>query len=78
MSKNTVMWIAILGGAYYFLSTRAPIFAQQADGTFIPASLIDRLTVTITGAQPPPPVNSTANVLVNAATTLIKQIGATT
>jgi hypothetical protein len=56
VQKNTVMWLAGGAAAYYFLSTRTPVYAQQLDGSYLPATFIDRLTVAITGVAPPPPV----------------------
>jgi hypothetical protein len=83
MNKDTIIWIAILGGAYVFLSTRVPIWAQQINGGWQPATVLDSLTVALTGAQPPPPVMSTAQTLVSAAGQLLTTLnnnspGATT
>jgi hypothetical protein len=55
MEKNTVMWIVGGGLTYYFLSTRIPQYQLQIDGTYLPATFVDRLTVAITGVAPPPP-----------------------
>jgi hypothetical protein len=55
MEKNTMMWIVGAGLSYYFLSTRIPQYTLQIDGTYLPATFIDRLTVAITGVAPPPP-----------------------
>lgn len=54
MRNNTMMWIVGLAGAYFFLTTRQPVYAQQADGTYQPSGLLDRLTVALTGNTTPP------------------------
>ena len=56
MEKNTLAWMIGLGAAYYFLSTRTPQFTLQLNGTYLPSTFIDQLTVMLTGAVPPPPV----------------------
>lgn len=62
MNRNTLFLILGLGGAYFFLSSRQPVFQQMADGSYQPAGLLDRLTVALTGAQPPTPKSLTVNV----------------
>lgn len=62
MNRNTLYLLAGLGAAYFFLSSRKPVFAQNADGTYQPAGLLDRLTVALTGTQPPIPQNVSVNV----------------
>lgn len=77
MQKNTAMWLVGGVGAYYFLSTRQPMYTQQIDGSWLPATFIDRLTVAITGVAPPPPApptnQQTIASVVNALTPLISQ-----
>lgn len=53
MNKNTLFVLLGLGVGYYFLTTRQPVFQQMADGTYQPATPIDRLTMMFTGIQPP-------------------------
>jgi hypothetical protein len=53
MNRKMLLTVLGLGGAYFFLSTRAPVWAIQADGTYKPAGMLDQLTVMLTGAQPP-------------------------
>jgi hypothetical protein len=52
--SNTTKWILGLGAAYLFLSTRTPVYTQQADGSYLPSTFVDQLTVMLTGAVPPP------------------------
>jgi hypothetical protein len=79
MSDNTIKWVIGLGIAYYFLTTRTPMYTQQANGSFAPSTFIDALTASLTGAMPPPPVQpSTAQTLVNLVNQLIPATGATT
>jgi hypothetical protein len=78
MEKNTVMWIVGLGAAYYFLSTRVPQYTLQLNGTYLPSTFIDQLTVMLTGAVPPAPVpQGTAATIastINQITPAIQQI----
>jgi hypothetical protein len=61
--SNTVKWMLGLGAAYVFLSTRTPVYTQQANGSFLPATLVDQLTVMLTGAAPPAtPPTATVNI----------------
>ena len=71
MDRNTLMILIGLGAGYFFLSTRTPVFQQNADGTYSPAGLLDRMTVALTGAQPPNPKQVSVNVpgLINVAYT---------
>lgn len=58
-----ILLVAGLGIAgYFYLSTRQPVFQHNADGTYSPAGFLDRLTVALTGAQPPQPQQVTVNV----------------
>jgi hypothetical protein len=57
MNRNTLYVVVGLGAAYFFLTSRQPVFMKTADGTYQPAGLLDRLTVALTGAQPPQPQN---------------------
>ena len=71
MNRNMLMTLIGLGAAYFFLTSRTPVFLQNPDGTYTPAGLLDRLTVTLTGAQPPAPKQVSVNVpgLINVAYT---------
>lgn len=65
MSKSTIITIVGLGAAYFFLTSRQPVFAKQADGSYLPAGLLDKLTVALTGAHPPaavPPASYALNI----------------
>lgn len=62
MNRNTLLMIAGLGAAYFFLVNRTPVFVKQTDGTYSPVGMLDRLTVALTGAQPPNPQNVSLNV----------------
>jgi hypothetical protein len=62
MNKNTVLLLAGLGGAYFYLSRRQPVFMQQADGSYLPAGVLDRLTMLVTGVQAPPAANKSVSV----------------
>lgn len=65
MSKSTMITLIGLGAAYFFLTSRQPVFAKQADGTYVPAGFLDKLTVALTGAQPPatvPPASYALNI----------------
>jgi hypothetical protein len=53
MNRKMLLTVLGLGSAYFFLSSRAPVWAIQADGTYKPAGMLDQLTVMLTGAQPP-------------------------
>ena len=55
MKRQTWLLLGLGAAVYFFLSKRQPVYAQLADGTFAPASILDRLTVAITGAIPPTP-----------------------
>lgn len=55
MKSDTVKWLIGAGITYYFLSTRIPQYTLQLDGTYLPATFVDRLTVAITGVAPPAP-----------------------
>jgi hypothetical protein len=55
MKRQTILLLIGAGAAYFFLTTRTPVFIKLADGTFQPAGLLDQLTVALTGAIPPPP-----------------------
>jgi hypothetical protein len=74
VKRNTLYWIVGIGAAYYFLSTRTPLWTKQIAGNYLPASFIDQLTVMVTGAQPPPPDPSTAQTLVSAASQLLTAV----
>jgi hypothetical protein len=78
MNRNTLLWLAALGAGYYFLTTRTPVYLRQTDGSFIPASMIDRLSVALTGAIPPAPQPSNAQVIIGAINQAIQPGGATT
>ena len=58
MNRQTILILVGVGAAYFFLTSRTPVFAKQSDGTYKPAGLLDQLTVALTGAIPPavPPV----------------------
>lgn len=62
MNRNTLLYLGLGIGAYYFLSTRQPVFAIQADGSYLPATFLDRLTVALTGVQPPPSQGKSVSV----------------
>lgn len=62
MKRNTLFILVGLGATYFYLTSRIPIFAKALDGTYQPAGLLDRLTVALTGAQPPSPQQITVNV----------------
>ena len=62
MSKNTLILVLGLGAGYFFLTSRQPVFTKLPDGTYQPAGLIDRLTVALTGAQPPTPQSVSVDV----------------
>lgn len=62
MNRNALLILGLGVGAYFFLSSRRPVFMKAADGTFQPAGVLDRLTVALTGAQPPQPQNVSVNV----------------
>lgn len=53
MNKNTLLWLAGLGAAYYFLSNRQALFTQQPDGSYQPTTIVDRLTMMVTGQVAP-------------------------
>jgi hypothetical protein len=55
MSRQTILFLGLGAVTYYFLSTRQPVYAKLADGTFAPAGILDRITVALTGAIPPTP-----------------------
>lgn len=71
MNRATLLWIAGLGAAYFFLSSRTPVFVKMTDGTYQPVGILDRLTVALTGAQPPQPQSATVNIpgLINVSYT---------
>jgi hypothetical protein len=54
MNRKTLLMLVGLGGGYFFLSSRTPIWAIQPDGTYGPSGFLDKLTVMLTGATPPP------------------------
>jgi hypothetical protein len=55
MSRNKTFLLTLLagGGAYFYLNSRIPTWAIQSDGTYLPATFVDKLTVMLTGAVPP-------------------------
>jgi hypothetical protein len=55
MNRQTILLLIGAGAAYFFLTSRTPVFMKLADGTYKPAGLLDQLTVALTGAIPPPP-----------------------
>jgi hypothetical protein len=65
MNRKTLFALVGLGAGYFFLSSRTPTWAVQADGTYKPAGVLDQLTVMLTGAQPPPKQTSTAQTALN-------------
>lgn len=71
MQRDTFMWIVGAGAAYYLLSTRQPQYVQQLDGSWLPATFIDRLTVAITGVAPPPPAPPTTQQNIASAITAL-------
>jgi len=62
MNRSTLYWIAGLGAAYFFIANRTPVFAKQTDGTYAPVGILDRLTVALTGAQPPVPQSASVSL----------------
>lgn len=62
MKSNALLLIGLGVAGYFFLSTRQPVFQQLPDGTYQPAGLLDRLTVALTGIQPPQPKNISVGV----------------
>jgi hypothetical protein len=70
VNHKTWMWIAGLGAAYFFLTSRVPVFAKQTDGTYAPVGVLDRMTVALTGAQPPAPQVPLANQIIGALNTI--------
>jgi hypothetical protein len=57
MKSNTLLILGLGVAGYFFLTTRQPVFQQLPDGSYQPAGLLDRLTVALTGTQPPQPKN---------------------
>jgi hypothetical protein len=72
MNRKTVLTLVGLGGAYFFLSSRTPVWAVQPDGSYQPSTVIDKLTVMLTGAQPPPKQTSGAQTALN----VLQSVGA--
>jgi hypothetical protein len=62
MNRKTLLILAGAGAAYFYLSTRQPVFLKMTDGTYQPAGLLDKLTVMLTGAVPPPPQSATVSI----------------
>ncbi|MGH8336545.1 MAG: hypothetical protein ACRETL_06970 [Gammaproteobacteria bacterium] len=62
MNRNTLFIVLGLGAAYFYLSSRQPVFQQLPDGTYQPAGLLDRLTVMLTGVRPPQPKSVSVNI----------------
>lgn len=65
MNKQTVLILVGLGATYFFLTSRKPVFVKMSDGTYQPSGLLDKLTVALTGAQPPgviPPASYNLNI----------------
>lgn len=71
MNRNALLWIAGLGATYFFLANRTPAFVKMTDGTYQPVGVLDRLTVALTGAQPPLPQSASLNIpgLINVSYT---------
>jgi hypothetical protein len=62
MRSNTLLLVGLGVAGYFFLTTRQPVFAKAADGSYQPAGLLDRMTVALTGAQAPTPQNVSVSV----------------
>jgi hypothetical protein len=62
MNRKTLLYLGLGAAAYFFLTTRQPVFQQQADGSFTPAGVLDKLTVMLTGAQPPQQKSTTVTI----------------
>lgn len=66
MNKGMILTILGLGGAYFFLSSRTPVWVLGPTGTYVPSGMLDQLTVMLTGAQPP---QSKSGAVTSAVTT---------
>lgn len=62
MNRQLLLLAGLGIAGYFFLSSRRPVFQQLPDGTYQPAGFLDRMTVALTGAQPPVPQSASINV----------------
>jgi hypothetical protein len=53
MNQKTILLLLGGVGAYFYLTSRVPAYTVAANGTQVPATFIDSLTVMLTGATPP-------------------------
>jgi hypothetical protein len=56
MNRNTLLFLGLGVGAYFFLKSRQAAFIlNPATNTYVPATILDAMTVAVTGQPPPPP-----------------------
>ena len=76
MNKSMILAILGLGGAYFFLSTRTPVWVLGPAGTYVPSGMLDQLTVMLTGAVPPQTkTQSTISAVTSGLVALTQAIG---